>query len=74
MRFRTILKTADTGGLDRALVRQAVIRVRDRREAAAAAARWGSYRPGTGVLIARECPIEPYGVARPDPRDPGEDR
>ena len=62
MPFRTIKKTSDTGGLDRALVREAVIRLRERKRAAAALPRY-AVRPGAGVLVARERPLTPYGEA-----------
>ena len=62
MPFRTIKKTSDTGGLDRALVREAVIRLRERKRAAAALPRY-AVRPGAGVLVARERPLMPYGEA-----------
>lgn len=76
MSFRTILRTGDTGGLDRDRVREAVIRLRDRKRA-----EFGAplspyrYRPGTGVMIARERPIVPYGQAEalPDGGDEGEE-
>ena len=58
MHFRTIQKTADSGGLNRELVRQAVIRVRNRRLAAAAPTR----RLLGGAMVAREVPLVPYGT------------
>jgi hypothetical protein len=60
MLFRTIKRTGDTGGLDRDRVREAVIRLRDRKRAAAALPGYVT-RPSTGVLVARERPISPYG-------------
>jgi len=76
MSFRTILRTGDTGSLDRGHVREAVIRLRDRKRAEAGAppSRY-RYRPGTGVMIARERPIVPYGTseALPDGGDEGEE-
>jgi hypothetical protein len=60
MLFRTIKRTGDTGGLDRDRVREAVIRLRDRKRAAAALPGYAT-RPAAGVLIARERPIVPYG-------------
>lgn len=75
MLFRTIMRTGDTGGLDRGRVREAVIRLRDRKRAEAGPPP-SPYRlrPGTGVLIARERPIVPYGEAEelPDQPDEGE--
>jgi hypothetical protein len=60
MLFRTIKRTGDTGGLDRDRVREAVIRLRDRKRAAATLPGYAT-RPAGGVLIARERPIVPYG-------------
>ena len=60
MPFRTIQKSGDTGGLDRERVREAVIRLRDRKRAASALSSYVT-RPGTGTLIARERPLRPYG-------------
>jgi hypothetical protein len=60
MPFRTIQRTNDTGGLDRARVREAVIRLRERKRAAAAHSSY-AVRPATGVLVARERPLVPYG-------------
>jgi len=62
MPFRTIMRMGDTGGLDRGRVREAVIGLRDRKRAEAGPplSRY-RYRPGTGVMIARERPIVPYG-------------
>jgi hypothetical protein len=75
MHFRTIMRAGDTGGLDRDRVRDAVIRLRDHKRADAA--RLSPYRmpPGTGVLIARERPIVPYGEpeALPDESEEGEE-
>ena len=72
MPFRTIMKTGDTGGLDRARVREAVIRLRDRKRAAAARSGY-AVRPGTGLLVARERPLFPYGEAAPaESREEGE--
>jgi hypothetical protein len=65
VQFRTIQKTADTGGLNRDLVRAAVIRVRDRRWAAVARA---AARPG-GARAVREEPRAPYGTPSPDEGD-----
>ncbi|MFL5539497.1 MAG: hypothetical protein ACJ8J0_10925 [Longimicrobiaceae bacterium] len=64
MPFRTILRMGDTGGLDRGRVREAVIGLRDRKRAEAGPplSRY-RLRPGTGVMIARERPIVPYGEA-----------
>jgi len=59
MPFRTILKNGDTGRLDRDRVREAVIRLRDRKRAAALSGY--ATRPGTGTLIARERPLRLYG-------------
>jgi len=65
MPFRTIMKTGDTGGLDRARVREAVIRLRDRKRYA--------IRPGTGLLVARERPLIPYGESKAAPAEKGEE-
>ena len=70
MPFRTIMRTGDTGGLDRARVREAVIRLRDRKRAAAALPGY-TVRPGAGVLVARERPLILYGEAGPA-REEGE--
>jgi len=72
MPFRTIMKTGDTGGLDRARVREAVIRLRDRKRAAAARPGY-TVRPGTGVLVAREQPLIPYGRSEAAPAGNGEE-
>ena len=78
MPFRTIQKNSDTGGLDRERVREAVIRLRDRKRAAAGV-RYTT-RPGAGTLIARERPLRPYGQpqrapdALRDESDEGEER
>jgi hypothetical protein len=66
MPFRTIQKSGDTGGLDRERVREAVIRLRDRKRAAAALPGYAT-RPGTGTLVARERPLRPYGQPAPAP-------
>ena len=66
MPFRTIQRTGDTGGLDRERVREAVIRLRDRKRAAAALPGYPT-RPAAGVLVARERPITPYGRSRSAP-------
>lgn len=73
MLFRTIMRTGDTGGLDRGRVREAVIRLRDRKRAEAGppVSRY-RLRPGTGVMIAREQPIVPYGETAELPDQPGE--
>jgi len=65
--LRTIKRTADTGGLDRDRVREAVIRLRERKRAAGALLSPYRVPHGTGVLVARERPIQPYGQARPAP-------
>ena len=79
MHFRTIMRTGDTGGLDRGRVREAVIRLRDRKRAEGGPPLSPyRYRPGTGVLIAREEPIIRYGepgTGGAEPRsDLGEER
>ena len=55
MRFRTIKKSSDTGRLDRAEVRAAIVALRERR-----------YTPmaGYGVMQAAETPLVPYGGHR----------
>jgi hypothetical protein len=65
MPFRTIQKSSDTGGLDRERVREAVIRLRDRKRAGAGLPY--ATRPGTGTLVARERPLRPYGQPAPGP-------
>lgn len=57
MRYRTIAKSPDTGRLDRAEGRKAVIALRERH--------WVSARPGTGTMVARETPAVPYGTRPP---------
>jgi hypothetical protein len=69
MLFRTIKRTGDTGGLDRDRVREAVIRLRDRKRAAAALPGYAT-RPAPGVLIARERPTSPYGQPGRAPEAP----
>ena len=66
--LRTIKRTADTGGLDRDRVREAVIRLRERKRAAGAPPIPYRLPHGTGVLVARERPIHPYGQAPRAPR------
>jgi acyl CoA:acetate/3-ketoacid CoA transferase alpha subunit len=75
MPFRTIQKSSDTGGLDRERVREAVIRLRDRKRAAAALPGYAT-RPGTGTLVARERPLRPYGQPAPplDGSEEGEEQ
>jgi hypothetical protein len=68
MPYRTIQKNGDTGGLDRDRVREAVIRLRDRKRAAAALSSYAT-RPGTGTMIARERPLRPYGQPLPSPEE-----
>jgi len=67
MQFRTIQKTADTGRLNRERVRAAVIRVRDRRWAAAARAM--SLLP-PGVMLAGQ-PRAPFDILLDDGDDDG---
>ncbi|HKP77323.1 MAG TPA: hypothetical protein VJT67_17455 [Longimicrobiaceae bacterium] len=57
MRYRTIKKSDETGGLDRAEVRAAVIAVRREREAALS---------GSPMQVARETPRVPHGGDSPD--------
>jgi len=66
MSFRTIKRTSDTGGLDRVRVREAVIRLREQKRAAAALPSY-AVRPGAGLLVARERPLVPYGEPRTAP-------
>ena len=68
MPFRTIQKNSDTGGLDRERVREAVIRLRDQKRAAAARSSY-AIRPGTGTLVARERPLRPYGEPQRSPEE-----
>ena len=72
MPFRTIQKSSDTGGLDRERVREAVIRLRDRKRAAAALPSYVT-RPGTGTMVARERPLRPYGQPASSPEAPREE-
>jgi hypothetical protein len=69
--MRTIIRAGDTGGLDRARVREAVIRLRDQKRAAAAHSRYPTYS-GTG-LVAREQPHVPYGQSRVAPAESEEE-
>ncbi|HEX5727546.1 MAG TPA: hypothetical protein VFX98_18885 [Longimicrobiaceae bacterium] len=56
--MRTIKKSPETGRLNRAEVREFILSLRERREAAASS----QPRPA-GAMVVRERPLKPYGGA-----------